>query len=53
MSTDESKKDIKEDKQSGSLKCDICGQIFESLESLKEHKLSEKKDEELKYKGTD
>ena len=53
MSTDESKKDIKEDKQSGSLKCDYCGQIFDTDESLKEHKLSEKKDEELKYKGTD
>lgn len=53
MSTDESKKDIKVDKQSGSLECDVCGQIFDSLESFKEHKLSENKDEELKYKGTD
>jgi hypothetical protein len=53
MSTDESKKDIKEDKQSGSLECDVCGQIFDTVESFKEHKLSEKKDEELKYKGSD
>jgi len=53
MSTDESKKDIEEDKQSGTLKCDNCGQIFDSVESLKEHKLSEKKDHELKYKGID
>ena len=53
MSVDESEKDIKEDKESGSLKCDVCEQIFDTVESLKEHKLSEKKDEELKYKGTD
>ena len=53
VSTDESKKDIKVDKQSGSLECDLCGQMFDTLESLKEHKLSENKDEELKYKGTD
>lgn len=53
MSTDESKKDIKVDKQSGSLECDVCGQIFDSVESFNEHKLSENKDEELKYKGTD
>lgn len=53
MSTDESKKETKEDKQSGSMKCEICGQTFDTVESLKEHKLSEKKDEELKYKGTD
>jgi hypothetical protein len=53
MSTDESKKEIIEDKQSGSLKCDYCGKIFDSLESLTEHNLSEKKDDELKYKGTD
>jgi uncharacterized Zn finger protein len=53
MSEDKSKKEIKEDKQSGSLKCDYCGQIFDTDESLKEHKLSEKKDQELKYKGTD
>jgi tRNA U54 and U55 pseudouridine synthase Pus10 len=53
MSTDESKKDIKVDNQSGSLKCDVCGQTFDTVESFKEHKLSENKDEELKYKGTD
>jgi len=53
MSTDESKKDIKVDKQSGSLECDVCGQMFDSMESFKEHQLSENKDQELKYKGTD
>ncbi len=53
MGTNESKKDIKLDKESGSLECDVCGQIFETVESFKEHKLSENKDEELKYKGTD
>jgi hypothetical protein len=53
MSSDESKKDIKMDKQSGSLECEVCGQVFDTLESFKEHKLSEDKDEELKYKGTD
>jgi hypothetical protein len=53
MSTDESKKDMKVDKQSGSLECDVCGQIFDTQESFKEHKLSENKDEELKYKGAD
>lgn len=34
MSTDESKKEIKEDKQSGSLRCDYCGQIFDTDESV-------------------
>jgi hypothetical protein len=53
MSSNESKKDIKMDKQSGSLECEVCGQVFDTLESFKEHKLSEDKDEELKYKGTD
>jgi tRNA U54 and U55 pseudouridine synthase Pus10 len=36
-----------------SLTCDICGQIFDTGESLKEHKLSEVKDVELKDKGVD
>jgi len=53
MNKNKNKKDIKEDKQSGSLECDVCGQIFDTVESFKEHKLSEKKDQELKYKGID
>jgi hypothetical protein len=53
MSTDESKKDIKVDKESGSLECNVCGKTFDTVESFQEHKLSENKDEELKYKGTD
>jgi tRNA U54 and U55 pseudouridine synthase Pus10 len=53
MTTDESQKDIEEDKESGSLKCDVCGQTFDTMESFREHKLSENKDEELKYKGVD
>jgi hypothetical protein len=36
-----------------SLTCDICGQKFDTVESLKEHKLSEGKDAEMKYKGVD
>jgi cation transport regulator ChaB len=48
-----SQKDIEEDKESGSLKCDVCGQTFDTMESFREHKLSENKDEELKYKGVD
>ncbi|HEX9320222.1 MAG TPA: hypothetical protein VF884_14910 [Nitrososphaeraceae archaeon] len=35
------------------LVCDICGQRFDTVESLKEHKLSELKDIELKEKGVD
>jgi hypothetical protein len=53
MITDESQKDIKVDEVSGSLKCDVCGQTFDTMESFREHKLSENKDEELKYKGAD
>ena len=36
-----------------SLTCDLCGQKFDTVESLKEHKLSEAKDQEMKYKGID
>ena len=36
-----------------SLTCDICAQRFDTVESLKEHKLSELKDVELKDKGID
>jgi transcriptional regulator NrdR family protein len=35
------------------LTCDLCGQRFDTLESLKEHKLSESKDAELKQEGVD
>jgi hypothetical protein len=35
------------------LTSDICGQKFDTLESLKEHKLSEQKDVQLKEKGVD
>jgi len=35
------------------LDCDICGQRFDTVESLKEHKLSEVKEVELKDKGVD
>jgi transcriptional regulator NrdR family protein len=35
------------------LTCDTCGQRFDTVESLKEHKLSEVKDVELKEKGVD
>ena len=36
-----------------SLTCDICGQIFDTVESFKEHKLTELKETELKEKGID
>lgn len=36
-----------------SLTCDICGQKFDTVESLEEHRLSETKDHEMKYKGAD
>jgi tRNA U54 and U55 pseudouridine synthase Pus10 len=35
------------------LTCDICGQKFDTVESLREHKLSEVKDSEMKHKGID
>jgi len=41
------------DKDSGSLICDVCEQTFYTMESFKEHKASEIKDEGLKYKGID
>jgi hypothetical protein len=36
-----------------SLTCNICGQKFDTVESLKEHRLSEVYDAELKQKGID
>ena len=53
MGLDESHNETKVDKVSGSLKCDVCEQTFDSMESLKEHKVAENKDEGLKYKGID
>jgi len=41
------------DKDSGSLICDVCEQTFDTMESFKEHKASEIKDEGLKYNGMD
>jgi tRNA U54 and U55 pseudouridine synthase Pus10 len=35
------------------LVCNICGQKFDTVESMKEHRLSELKDNELKGKGVD
>jgi hypothetical protein len=35
------------------LTCDLCGQNFDTVESLREHKLSEVKDVQLKDKGID
>jgi hypothetical protein len=35
------------------LTCDTCGQKFDTVESLEEHKLWEVKDVELKDKGVD
>jgi tRNA U54 and U55 pseudouridine synthase Pus10 len=36
-----------------SLTCELCGQKFDTVESLNEHKMSEVKDHEIKYKGAD
>ena len=41
------------DKDGRSLTCDVCEQTFDTMESFKEHKLSENRDERLKYKGID
>lgn len=41
------------DNREENLTCDTCGQIFDTVESFKEHKLSEVKDVELKDKGVD
>jgi hypothetical protein len=35
------------------LVCELCGQKFDTLESLNDHKVLEKKEESLKYKGVD
>jgi hypothetical protein len=53
MSEDKSKNEIKADNESGSLTCDLCEQTFDSMESYREHKIAETKDEELSHKGVD
>jgi hypothetical protein len=53
MSIENSENENKVDKKSGSLTCDLCEQTFDTMESFKEHKLSENKDEGLKYKSID
>jgi hypothetical protein len=50
---EKSHNESKVDKVSGSLICDVCEQTFDTMESFKEHKASEKKDEGLKYIGID
>jgi hypothetical protein len=53
MILDKNHNESKVDKDSGSLICDVCEQTFDTVESFKEHKASENKDEGLKYKGID
>jgi hypothetical protein len=33
--------------------CDECGQVFDTIESLKEHRETEKQEKELRSKGID
>ena len=53
MTIDEGHNESKIDKDGESLTCDVCEQRFDTMESFKEHKLSENRDEGLKYKGID
>jgi hypothetical protein len=53
MILDKRHNESKVDNVSGSLICDVCEQTFDTMESFKEHKASENKDEGLKYKGID
>lgn len=53
MILDKNQHQSKLDEDSGSLTCDVCEQTFDTMESFKEHKASENKDEGLKYKGID
>lgn len=53
MSEDKSKNEVKADDESGSLTCNVCEQTFDSMESYKEHKAAETKDEEMAHKGID
>ena len=53
MSMDYGKNEIKVDNDSGSLTCDVCEITFDSMESYKEHKAAEIKDEEMAHRGVD
>jgi tRNA U54 and U55 pseudouridine synthase Pus10 len=53
MSEDKSKSEVKVDNDSGSLTCEVCQQTFDSMESYKEHKAAEIKDEEMAHRGVD
>ena len=53
MILNKSQNESKVDNDSGSLICDVCEQTFDTVESIKEHKAFENKDEGLKYKGID
>jgi len=53
MAEDKSKSEVKVDKDSGSLTCDLCKQTFDSMETYKEHKAAETKDEEMAHRGVD
>jgi len=53
MILEKSHNESKVDKVSESLICDVCEQTFDTMESFKEHKASENKNEGLRYKGID
>ena len=53
MSEDKSKNEVKLDNDSGSLTCDVCEKTFDSMESYKEHKAAEIKDQEMAHRGVD
>ena len=53
MSEDKSENEVKADKESGSLTCNVCEQTFDSMESYNEHKEAEIKDEEMAHRGVD
>jgi len=50
---DNSKNELKVDKDSGRLTCEVCEQTFDTVETYREHKATENKDEALKYRGID
>ncbi len=53
MTIDEGHNESKVDKDSGSLTCNVYEQTFDTMGSFKETKLSENRDEGLKYEGID
>jgi len=53
MILNKSQNDSNVDKDGASLTCDVCEQTFDTMESLRGHKVSENKDEGLKYKAID